>query len=263
MKKIITTVLLAVLAMLCCLQVYAAGGNVTYEGNASGIVFAPGSDQSLTDLFPNFKGIMPGDTLTQTVTLKNGAPSGTRIDVFMRAQSIDEASKELLSLLTLHVTVKNEQNVKEIFHAAPSATTGLEGWIFLGTLEAGGEVDLELSLRVPLEMDNEMQGKLGSLKWDFRTNDFSVGRSERTIFHNPLFTVWLVIAIAAVAMFVRILCRDKLGEEPEEEEIVTPDDEEALEALGNAEEEVDASDDENENEEAVTSGEKEEELKEE
>jgi hypothetical protein len=209
MKKITIALLLAILAMLCCLQVYAAEGNVTYEGRAAGIVFAPGSDQSLTDLFSSFKGVMPGDTLTQTITLKNSAAAGTKIDIYMRAQSTDEASAELLSALKLRVTLKSEQGGKELFHAAPSDTTSLKTWIFLGTLEAGGEVDLELSLSVPLEMDNEMQGKLGSVKWEFRTNDFSVGVGGRSVFSNLTFVIWLVIAICAVMMLILILYRER------------------------------------------------------
>lgn len=213
MKKIIIALLLAVLATLCCMQVYAADGNVTYEGSSSGMVFAPGSDRSLTDLFPNFKGIMPGDTLTQTVTLKNNDASGKKTDIYMRALSPDEASEELLSKLTLRIAVKNEQEAKELFCAAPNDTTGLEQWIFLGTLDAGGEVDLELSLNVPLEMDNEMQGKLGLIKWEFRANDFSVGVGGRTVFSNLIFVIWLVFTICAVTMFILILYRKKDNKE--------------------------------------------------
>ncbi len=250
MKKIITALLLAVIMLLCCLQVYAADGNVTYGENASGIVFAPGSDRSLTDLFPNFKGVMPGDDLTQTITLKNSAASGKKIDIYMRAQSTDEASAELLSQLILRTAVKDEQSVKEIFHAAPSDTSGLDAWVLLGTLESGGSVDLELSLSVPVEMDNTMQDKIGTLNWEFRVYEFSVDGMGGTIFDNLLFIIWLVITLCAVTILILILCRKKDKEEPDNSEEPL-NSEEAInsEEVINAEDELSADEEQEEKKE--------------
>ena len=73
MKKLITLLVIFVVAFSSVLPVYAADGKVTYSGNAGNFVFEPGSEHSLTDLFPNFKGVMPGDTLTQKITVKNDA----------------------------------------------------------------------------------------------------------------------------------------------------------------------------------------------
>lgn len=208
MKRISTTLLLIILISISCLQIYAANGNVTYGKNSSGIVFAPGSEQSLTDLFPDFKGVMPGDTLTQIVTLKNSTASGSKIDIYMRAQSTDEESAKLLSELTLRVTVKDDQLTKDIFNAAPSDTTGLENWILLGTLENEGTVDLELSLIIPSELSNEMQNKLGSINWEFRVNDFSIDSDPITVLYNPAYVIWLIIMICAVTMLTLSLYRE-------------------------------------------------------
>ena len=69
MKKIITLLTVLIIALSSVLPVYAADGKVTYSGNAGNSVFEPGSEHSLTDLFPNFKGVMPGDTLTEQVEI--------------------------------------------------------------------------------------------------------------------------------------------------------------------------------------------------
>lgn len=61
----------------CLCAAYADTGSVTYDGNAQSFVFLPGSDYSPSDLFPDFKGVMPGDRLTQTLRLRND--SGHRV----------------------------------------------------------------------------------------------------------------------------------------------------------------------------------------
>ena len=60
MKKI-AIVLLALLLVMSNLAALAA--NVNYEGGAEKFVFLPGSELSDTDLFENFKGVLPGDVL--------------------------------------------------------------------------------------------------------------------------------------------------------------------------------------------------------
>ena len=67
MKKLIVLLTVCILALSTVMPVYAADGKVTYSGNAGKFVFEPGSDYSLTDLFPNFKDVMPGDSIVYTL----------------------------------------------------------------------------------------------------------------------------------------------------------------------------------------------------
>ena len=71
-RKNICSLALTLLMLLSCLcAAYADTGSVTYDGGARSFVFLPGSDYSPSDLFPDFKGVMPGDRLTQTLRLRN------------------------------------------------------------------------------------------------------------------------------------------------------------------------------------------------
>ena len=59
-----------------------ASSNVTYVGDSSGFVFKPGSDHSITDLFPSFKNCMPGDTLQEQIEIRNG--SDKAVNIYMK-----------------------------------------------------------------------------------------------------------------------------------------------------------------------------------
>ncbi|MFR1759206.1 MAG: hypothetical protein ACLSX2_05855 [Christensenellaceae bacterium] len=64
----------------------ADDASVSYEGGAEQFVFLPGSEYTDTDLFDGFKGVMPGDTLTQKITVTNNPPRhGHGEDLYARA----------------------------------------------------------------------------------------------------------------------------------------------------------------------------------
>ena len=70
MKKTMRNLLLiltVVTLMMSSTVTAFATGTVTYDGNAKKFIFEPGSKYSPTDLFSDFKGVMPGDSITQKV----------------------------------------------------------------------------------------------------------------------------------------------------------------------------------------------------
>ncbi len=80
-------------------------GSVTYRGESKGFVLEPGSAASKTDIFPEFKNVMPGDTVTDTITVKND--SADEVKIYMRALDPDKDGADLLSQVTLTVDAKN------------------------------------------------------------------------------------------------------------------------------------------------------------
>ena len=70
MKRICTFVLSLLLVLAMAAPAFAADdSNVTYDGSAQKFIFAPGSKESVTDLFPEFRGVMPGDTMTEEINV--------------------------------------------------------------------------------------------------------------------------------------------------------------------------------------------------
>lgn len=171
MRKLLAWMLTLLLLTASFVPVLAEDGSVIYSGNAREFIFEPGSEYSPTDLFPNYKGVMPGDSLTQMITVRN-ARRKTIIRVYMRALGAHEDSVEFLSQLRLRV---NEVGDSELFDAPANETAQLTDWVHLGTLGAGGEIDLEVILDVPVELDSRFSNAIGYLDWEFMVEEYPTG----------------------------------------------------------------------------------------
>lgn len=219
MKKIITLLITLVLLLSSAVTVFAADGKVTYSGNAGNFVFEPGSEHSLTDLFPNFKGVMPGDTLTQKITVKNDADNKVKVKIYMRSLGAHEDSVEFLSQLGLKVAKSEENEMAYMFDAAASETAQLTDWVCLGTLYSGGEVNLDVTLNVPTSLDNEFQNKIGYLDWEFMIEEFPIEEGDPKppqTGDNSNMGLWFTIMICSLIMMIILLVWRKKDKEDEE-----------------------------------------------
>ncbi len=180
MKKLISLMITLILSISAALPAFAADGEVIYDGDAKKFIFEPGSEHSPTDLFPNFKGVMPGDSLTQKITVRNEASNEVKVKIYLRALGAHEDSVEFLSQLGLRVQKSEENEMAYIFDAAASETAQLTDWVLLGTLYSGGEVNLDVILDVPVELGNEFQEAIGYLDWEFMVEEFPIEEDDPT-----------------------------------------------------------------------------------
>lgn len=171
MRKLFVLMLTLLILAASFVPVLAEDGSVIYSGHAREFIFEPGSEYSPTDLFPNYKGVMPGDSLTQMITVRNERKK-TIIRVYMRALGAHEDSVEFLSQLRLRV---NEVGDSELFDAPANETAQLTDRVHLGTLQSGGEIDLEVILDVPVELDNRFSNAIGYLDWEFMVEEYPTG----------------------------------------------------------------------------------------
>lgn len=175
MRRLAICVLM-VLALTCgSFSAAAVNSNVSYSGNAGQFVFEPGSDRSVTDLFADFKNVMPGDTCTQTIWVRNNASDAVDVKVYLRALGAHEQSQEFLSQLILVVSAEEG----ELFRAPANQTAQLGDWVALGTLSAGGEAELTVTLQVPVSLDNRFMNAVGFLDWQFMVEEFPVQQPEQ------------------------------------------------------------------------------------
>lgn len=162
-----------VLILSSSLPVFAAS-NVTYVKGAEKYIYSPGSKYSLSDIFPDFKNLMPGDIASQTITVRNDASNGVKVKIYVRSHGAREKSAEFLSKLHMTVT-KTEYNVMEyMFDAAADQTDGMTDWVYLGTLYSGGEVDIVATVHVPMDLGDEYQGEVGYIDWEFMVEELPI-----------------------------------------------------------------------------------------
>ena len=210
MKRLLTYILTLMIASVVVLSVSAANGNVIYSGDSGKFIFEPGSEYSPTDLFANFKDVMPGDSISQNITVRNNASKSVKIS--MRALGAHEDSKEFLSKLNLRVEKLTDT---KLFQASADATAQLTEWTVLGVLSTGGEAELKVILDVPESLDNEQQSQIGYLDWEFMGEEIDDGKTQTGDNANTVFGLIGLVGSAILIIFL-VIWRCKRNEKENE-----------------------------------------------
>ena len=175
--KLVALLALAAVTVSMAVPAFAAG-KVSYDGNSQKFIFSPGSEHSPTDLFGAFKNVMPGDSITQKLTVRNESSNGVKVKIYMRSRGAHEDSVDFLSKLHLTVNKSGTNTMPYMFDAAADQTDGLTDWVLLGTLYSGGEVNLDVTLTRPIELGNEYQDAVGYLDWEFKVEEYPIEQGD-------------------------------------------------------------------------------------
>ena len=204
MKRISMILLCLVLALQLGATALAAG-TVSYDGNAGGFIFQPGSEHSPTDLFEDLKDVMPGDKLEEQITIRNDSTRGVKIKVYIRSLGAQEETQEFLSKLLLTVS---QQGDSVLFQAPADQTAQLTDWVYLGTVYSGGEITLDVALEVPLSLGDEYQNQVGYIDWEFKVEEFPKEPSDPDIpqtgddFHLALYAGLMGFSLLALILLL-------------------------------------------------------------
>lgn len=212
MKRMVRVIFALIMLLSLAVTSVAAEGNVKYSGNAGNFIFEPGSEYSPTDLFPNFKDVMPGDTLTQKIVVKNNAKKSVKIS--MRALGAHEDSKDFLSKLNLYVEKETDT---PLFEAPADQNAQLTEWRELGVLAPDGEAELMVGLQVPTSLDNNYKKFVGYLDWEFMVEEIDDGSTQT----GDASQGWLWVAgigISAVLIVIILIVRKRRETEKTETE---------------------------------------------
>lgn len=188
MKKLVKSVSGIVLTTALLLSLsfssVAADSSVTFNGHGKGFDFKPGSEYTATDLFDNFKNAMPGDTLSETITITNNSSDSDYVKLYIRALPHDESANPLSEKVAETETVASMKDFlsqlnmkvfhgeKLIFNASPDKLEGMAENVLLGSFEKGKGTTLTVELSVPLELSDEYANRVGEVDWVFLTEGF-------------------------------------------------------------------------------------------
>ena len=211
-KLMICLSLIVMTTALTTNRISAQDGNVTYDGNAKDFIFAPGSEYSPTDLFADFKNLMPGDTISQKITIDNDISKEVKIKIYMRSLGADQQSQEFLSQLSLTVVQDGKTN---LFDAPASETAQLTDWVYLGTLYSGGKIDLDVTVSVPITLGNDFQDAVGKLTWEFMVEELPVETTDPrpTGDNSNIYVAMTVMSVSAAALSVVLALKKKKEQE--------------------------------------------------
>lgn len=212
MKQIVKLCTFVLLTMLmCALTIPAfAAGSVTYDGDADKFIFAPGGEESPTNLFGDFQNVMPGDTRTEQIVIQNDTSNKVKIKVYLRSQGAQEDTEDFLSQLNLTVRQKNDS---VLFAAPADETAQLTDWVYLGTVYSGGKITLDVTLEVPITLSDEYQDEVGYVDWEFKIEELPVSPSDpnapKTGDSGDVFLYFgmLVISVSSLALILYALKR--------------------------------------------------------
>ncbi len=218
MKRLICAALSLLLVLSLSALVFAADSSVVYEGhNLFG--FGPGSEFTATDLFDNFKGVMPGDALTETVTVKNTASCCDFIKVYLRAEphggdnplssSVGESEtvasmENYLAQLTM--TVWN--GTAKIYEGPPNGPTSN---VPLGTLRRNDALTLTVDLEVPANLGNEYANRAGEVDWVFVVEEYDDSNPDvpQTGDHSHIMLYAALMAVSLMGIILLLLAKRK------------------------------------------------------
>ena len=204
MKKLICVLF----ALLMVYSIALADSSVSYTDYPKRFVFTPGSEYSTTDLFENFKGVVPGDTLRQEIVITNDSQSDIRLWLQQSPETwVETDMPDFLSKLRL--TIKMEG--RTLFDAPASESAQLTKPQLLGmfTEHPKGGTVLDVTLHMPIEMGNEYMNQIGVVPWTFIVEEIPNDGTPDTgdWFESA---AWIALAGALVlAIFVVLLLMKK------------------------------------------------------
>lgn len=170
--KILRTFLLSLCVLgigFSCLGLagaYSASQNPTlvYDGSAHTLTVLHADD---TDLFPDFKDLMPGDTRTQEITLKAQQLDGDAT-LWLKAEDGDDTAQRLQ-----HVTLSIYAGDRLVASGSAAGNDALQRGVELYQFHQDQSVALRVQLTVSTQAGNELAGTQQPLQWIFTVQDTS------------------------------------------------------------------------------------------
>lgn len=198
MKKTFKTTFSLLMALVLALSLTAtafaqaaqpAAADIVYQGENKLIITPKKDNHTATDLFGSFKGMMPGDTRTETITFKNESSTSRTDYVKLYIVAVPHKADNLpvdshittsvddmnafLANFNMTVTQGTGQNAKTIAGAAAvTEIFGGQGYL-LGTFKKGEGTTLNVALTLSEKAGNELAEQEGEVDWRFVAEEYT------------------------------------------------------------------------------------------
>ncbi|MBR2709996.1 hypothetical protein IKE72_02875 [Candidatus Saccharibacteria bacterium] len=223
MKRIrIIALLFSLVPSILSLSPVYATSRVEFAGGAEDFVFHPSGDWTDTDLFGGLKDIMPGDTRTETIEIRNSSKEYNYVNIYLRAiphdtenplsESVSER-EDLASmqdfLSQLQLTVMNGDKI--ISDDSADVTAGLTENVLLGHFQKDATASLNVVLQAPLTMSNDYAYRAGEIDWVFTAEgyepitapDTGLGALMSAEASGPMISLVIISLIATIYIIYR------------------------------------------------------------
>lgn len=153
---------------------------ITYHGSQEGFDLQSGSTYTATDLFDAFKGIMPGDKLTEELVFRNADKESDYVKLYFRTEfhgeekwgETAESMQDFLSRLTMRIY----HGETLLYEGAADENGAVAENVPLGSLKYNEEIALRVELEVPADLENEYAERAGEVDWIFLAEEISLER---------------------------------------------------------------------------------------
>ena len=180
---------------------FSSKPTVFYDGKRKELSFVKVNQ---TDLFANFKEVMPGDTLTQTIYVQANQIQKVT-DVYLTMEKVDEVKlpQEILFRLYAEETLIVEDSLNNY-------ETMSDG-ILLHRFEGEDTIVIKAVLEVPIEIGNEVANLCKNLKWTFFVQEDGVIIPPQTgDYHMPYHSVILSACSLTIIVWIFIKKRKEV-----------------------------------------------------
>lgn len=209
MRKVFSLLMALLIVMSLAVPALAADGSITYYGKSK-ILLTPGmTTYTDSDMFADFKGVMPGDVLTESVKITNLSAGSDYVRVYFRAiphgvtnqpsKKVTEAGETLESMEKFLKQLKLEvkQGDEVVFSGTPNLGTDR---IFLRDLRRFKSTELSITLTVPKEMGNEFANREGEVDWEFTFEGRNYPEGEAPSTGDYIMMAVTVMTLSAAAL---------------------------------------------------------------
>lgn len=217
----ISTLLMA-LALVLSLSVPAFASSVTFEGKSKGFALDGHNQLTATDLFGNFKNLMPGDSVSETITIQNVARDCDYIKLYIRAvphgsgnglsgevAEIEDSVASMQDFLS-QLYMEVYQGSSRIYSGSPDELDGFRDNVYLGQYKKNQGTTLTVTLNVPADLDNEYAFRAGEVDWVFTVECYDEsGKLIQTGQNNWPIAVLLALGVVVMAAGVVMISRKR------------------------------------------------------